>query len=67
MHIEQMEREFTLNGIRLPDPSPTLSVEQVRETYAVTYPEIATASREGPEAGGNKLVYRLSRAIGSKG
>ena len=67
MHIEQMEREFTLNGIRLPDPSPTLSVEQVRETYAVTYPEIATASLEGPEAVGNKLVYRFSRAIGSKG
>ncbi|HTW81899.1 MAG TPA: PRTRC system protein C [Terracidiphilus sp.] len=67
MHIEPLEREFTLNGLRLPDPSPKLSVEQVRETYAVTYPEIATASLEGPETVGNKLVYRFSRAIGSKG
>jgi PRTRC genetic system protein C len=42
-------------------------VDQVRETYAAAYPEIVTASVEGPEAVGNKLVYRFSRAIGSKG
>ncbi len=67
MHVEAMEREFTLNGLRLPDPGSKLSVEQVREMYAMTYPEILTASLEGPEAVGNKLVYRFSRAIGSKG
>ena len=46
---------------------PELSVDQVRDTYSAAYPEIATASLEGPEAVGNKLVYRFSRAIGSKG
>jgi PRTRC genetic system protein C len=67
MQVEQMEREFTYNGVRLPDPGHNLSVDQVRDTYAAAYPEIATASLEGPEAVGNKLVYRFSRAIGSKG
>jgi PRTRC genetic system protein C len=67
MQVEQMEREFTYNGVRLPDPGSGLSVDQVRDTYAAAYPEIATASLEGPEAVGNKLVYRFSRAIGSKG
>jgi PRTRC genetic system protein C len=67
MQVEQMEREFTYNGVRLPDPGHKLSVDQVRDTYAAAYPEIATASLEGPEAVGNKLVYRFSRAIGSKG
>jgi PRTRC genetic system protein C len=67
MHVEQMEREFTYNGVRLPDPGSQLSVDQVRETYAAAYPEIVTASVEGPEAVGNKLVYCFSRAIGSKG
>ncbi len=67
MQVEQMEREFTYNGVRLPDPGPRLSVDQVRETYATAYPEIVTASVEGPEAVGNKLVYRFCRAIGSKG
>ena len=67
MQVEPMEREFTYNGVRLPDPGSGLSVDQVRDTYAAAYPEIATASLEGPEAVGNKLVYRFSRAIGSKG
>jgi PRTRC genetic system protein C len=67
MQVEQMEREFTYNGVRLPDPGHKLSVDQVRDTYAAAYPEIATASLEGPEAVGNNLVYRFSRAIGSKG
>jgi PRTRC genetic system protein C len=67
MQVERMEREFTYNGLRLPDPGSNLSVEQVREIYAAAYPEIVTASLEGPEAVGAKLVYRFSRAIGSKG
>jgi PRTRC genetic system protein C len=67
MQVEPMEREFTYNSVRLPDPGSGLSVDQVRDTYAAAYPEIATASLEGPEAVGNKLVYRFSRAIGSKG
>ena len=31
------------------------------------YPEIATATVTGPEQVGDKLVYRFSTAIGSKG
>jgi PRTRC genetic system protein C len=67
MQVEQMERKFTYNGVRLPDPGSELSVDEVRDTYSAAYPEIATASLEGPEAVGNRLVYRFSRAIGSKG
>ena len=31
------------------------------------FPDIATASITGPEVIGDKLLYRFSRAIGSKG
>ena len=54
-------------GLRLPGPNPNLSVEEVRNLYASAYPEITTAAIEGPEVVGNKLVYRLTRAIGTKG
>jgi PRTRC genetic system protein C len=67
MNVEKLVREFTYNGIRLPDPNAHLSVEEVRNLYAGTYPEIATAAIEGPEAMGNKLLYRFSRSIGTKG
>jgi PRTRC genetic system protein C len=68
MKVEALKREFLYNGgLRLPDPNPKLTVGEVINLYATTYPEITTAAVEGPEVIGNKLVYRLTRAIGSKG
>jgi len=67
MKVEKMTREFLFNGVRLPDPNPSMAVEEVRSLYATTYPDIATASVTGPEAVGNKLRYSFERAIGSKG
>jgi PRTRC genetic system protein C len=60
-------REFDYNGVRIPDPAPQMSVEQVRDLLTPTYPEIATASLTGPEDTGTTLRYTFSRAIGSKG
>ena len=62
-----LTRIFEFNGVRLPDPDPKLSPEEVRNLYAHQYPDIATASITGPEAVGDKLRYQFTRAIGSKG
>ena len=60
-------REFYYNGVRVPDPGPDLTVEQVRDLLTPNYPEIATATLTGPEDTGSALRYTFSRAIGSKG
>jgi PRTRC genetic system protein C len=67
LKAETLVREFQYNGIRIPDPSPDLSVEQVRDLLTPSYPEIATASVSGPDATGTVLRYTFSRAIGTKG
>ena len=67
MTIETMNREFRYDQLRLPDPNPRLSVDEVRTAFSATYPEIATATLTGPEAVGNKLVYHFTKAIGTKG
>jgi PRTRC genetic system protein C len=67
MTIEPAIREFSYLGIRLPDVSPTMTPEEIRDSYCHMYPEITTAAVEGPEAVGDKLVYRFTRAIGTKG
>jgi PRTRC genetic system protein C len=67
MEAQPLARWFEFNGVRLPDPDPKLSVEEVRSIYAHQYPDITTAAVAGPEAVGDKLVYRLMRAIGTKG
>ncbi len=67
MQIGAVTREFSFNGVKLPDPDPKLSPEQVRSVLATMYPDIATASITGPEAVGDKLRYNFVRAIGAKG
>jgi len=63
----RLSREFSYNGVRLPDPNPSMTVEEVRQFYAAQYPDITTASITGPETEGDKLRYSFARAIGSKG
>jgi PRTRC genetic system protein C len=60
-------REFNYNGVRIPDPAPQMSVEEVRDLLAPSYPELATATLTGPEDTGTTLRYTFNRAIGSKG
>lgn len=67
LKADVLVREFQYNGIRIPDPGPELTVDQVRDLLTPNYPEIATASVSGPEATGSVLRYTFSRAIGTKG
>lgn len=67
MQIETLAREFVYNGARLTDPAPNFSLQQVRDFYANTYPEIVNAEIEGPEVKGNRNVYTFRRAVGTKG
>ena len=53
--------------MKLPDPNPAMTPEEVRQFFATQYPDITTASITGPEAEGDKLHYSFARAIGSKG
>ena len=61
MEVHRLDREFVYNGVKLPDTSPAMTPEQVRDTYVYLYPEIATAAIEGPEANDGKLTYKFVR------
>ena len=65
--VDALERSFTFQGIRLPDPNPDFSIEQVRDMYVATYPELATAAIEGPSPIDGRLEYSFTRAVGAKG
>jgi PRTRC genetic system protein C len=67
METHVLSRVFEFNGVRLPDPDPKLTVEEIRSLYSHQYPDMTTASITGPEAVGDELVYRFTRAIGTKG
>lgn len=67
MQIEPMCREFSYCSLQLADPDGRLTPEQVRDFYSSSYPEITTASIEGPEAVDGVLKFRFVRALGTKG
>lgn len=62
-----LSRSFTYNGVKLPDPDPRMTPEEVKAAYSHQYPELATASITGPEAGREQMAYSFVRAIGTKG
>ena len=67
MEITKLKRVFKYNGVTLPDPSPDMSPDDVRDLYSATYAELATAGVEGPETKGTQLVYSFRKAVGTKG
>ena len=67
IEVTTLSREFTYNGVKLPDPNPNMTLEEVRAVYTNQYPDLATAIITGPEADGGKLRYSFVRAIGTKG
>jgi PRTRC genetic system protein C len=67
MKVETLSRAFIYNGVKLPDPGDSLTVEQVRDMYVATYPELATAAVEGPSPVAGTMQYEFKRAVGVKG
>ncbi len=67
MQSTPVSRGFCYNNQELGDPNPSLSPEQVKEIYAATRPELATAGIEGPEIVRGRRVYRFVRQVGTKG
>ncbi|CAM5542278.1 PRTRC system protein C [Aromatoleum aromaticum] len=67
IQVEEAVREFHYNGTSLGDPGKGMSVQQVRDLYSATFPELTSAVVEGPTRKGNRLIYEFRRAAGTKG
>lgn len=67
MAKKTLSRIFKHGSIVLPDPNPSLSASEVRDSYASTYPELATALIKGPDYGEGTETYTFKEAIGAKG
>lgn len=67
IQVTALQRVFVFNGAKLPDPGPKLSVEEVRSMFVNTYPELATATIEGPTPVDGAMQYTFVRAVGVKG
>lgn len=71
LQITGLERIFRFknNGteIKLNDPNPDSSPEQVMSLYSNQYPELTTATVHGPVVEDGKALYEFKTTIGTKG
>ena len=69
--IETLPRVFAYKQLRLPDPDPAMTPEQVKASFAANYPELTNAAIEGPfqETGPNglELKFKFSIKVGTNG
>jgi PRTRC genetic system protein C len=64
----ELTRVFESNGVRLPDPDPSMDVQAaVRLIATAGRPELMSCEIRGPETRGTEQVYTLHRAVGTKG
>ena len=62
----EIQRVFKYNGITLPDPNPSMSVDAVKTVFAAQYPELA-AAESSAEFKGNQQIITFQKVVGHKG
>ncbi len=73
LEVKALQRDFVSRQGKggservLADPAPGMSPEEVRAHYSQVYPELASASIDGPEIRDGRQVYVFSRSVGTKG
>jgi len=65
--VENLTRKFKYDSMELDDINPSMTPEEIRDVYSANFPELVSASIEGPERKGNVLFITFRKAVGSKG
>lgn len=71
IEVTTLTREFKFKkdgtNITLPDPNPEFTAQEVMNFYGGQYPELTTASLDGPKIEGRTAVYTVKTTVGTKG
>lgn len=71
IQTKELPREFKFKkdgtNVTLPDPNPEFTVDEVMQFYSNQYPELTTATLEGPKTENGKVVYAVKTTVGTKG
>lgn len=69
--VQKLKREFKFKKdgttVTLPDPNPAFTTDEVLRFYSGQYPELTTATLDGPKVEGNSAVYSVKTTVGTKG
>ncbi|MHA2040013.1 MAG: PRTRC system protein C [Promethearchaeota archaeon] len=67
LESSKLERVFKYEDTVLPDPDPNMAPKEVMNFYSGQYPELTTASIDGPKIENDQTVYTFGKSVGTKG
>jgi PRTRC genetic system protein C len=67
IEAKPLSRNFTYNGLKLPDPDPRMTAEEVKSLYSHQYPELATAAIAGRKHPVSTCSTASSERLGQRG
>jgi len=67
IELTPVKRNITYQGRELADLQPDAAVEDIVRMHALTIPELATATIEGPTIADGTATYTVSARLGTKG
>lgn len=71
LEMKGLKRVFKMKKdnsvLKLNDPDPDMSLNEVMDFYSMTYPELTTATVHGPELDDDMAIYEFKTTIGVKG
>lgn len=65
--IRQFQFEKDNEQVKLDDPNPNFTPDEVMSFYANTYPELTTATVFGPTMDNDVAVFEFKTTVGTKG
>lgn len=71
LQTTELQRTFSFNEngnrIKLADPAPELSPNEVMNFYSATYPILTTSKVEGPIIKNDEIQFEFKTVMGTKG
>lgn len=67
LNSKSLKRIFVHKELRLDDPDPSMSVDDVLKFYSNTYSELTVATVSQPEIKKDEVVYTFKTTVGTKG
>ena len=67
LNVTVKTRIFKYGDLILSDPNKNMTISEALKFYSMQYPELTTATIEGPAMDNDNVVYTFSKSIGVKG
>lgn len=67
LEVQQQTRFFSYAGMKIPDPNPSQTPDQVLGFLSSLYAELVSATVGEPTIQGKEIIYPIAKAAGSKG